>query len=129
MTGKILTATKFDERQPYVKYINVTRSSGHPLAPSWQLLKWYKLSNKTKMNQSKFVWRYIKEMRRDMECKRLLEEMVNADYDICLIGYDEDFSHRHIIVRIIKYRRYGFDWETIFKEINDLGWQAGYKED
>ena len=132
MTGKILTGSKFDEeRKSGVKYIDITRSSGHPLAPSWNLVKWYKMSDKTKMNQSKFVRQYIKEMRRDMYCRDLIEDMVDSDYDICLLGYGNEnaFSHRHIVARIVKYRRYGFDWETIFKEINDLGWQAGFKEE
>jgi len=125
--GKITTASKFDERHDGIKYIVLGAESS--FSPSWKMLKWYKHSRKTKKDQRKFVEQYIKELTSNLDNKSKLDSLAESDKDICLVSYggEDIFSHRHIVHRIINYRRYGFDWKTTFNAIKELGWEAGYK--
>lgn len=125
--GKITTANKFDEQHNSIKYVGLSAESS--LAPSWKMLKWYKASHKTKKDQRKFVEQYIKELTGDIDNREELDRLAESDEDICLVSYGGEgiFSHRHIVHRIINYRRYGFDWKTTFNAIKELGWEAGCK--
>jgi len=130
--GKVTTGCKFDERKAGVRYIEITRTKQHLLSPSMKLINWYKNSKQGKEERERYVKAFIKELQSDIDCKKYLEHLAKSKEDICLVCYERErpytFCHRHIIHKIIKLLRYGWEWKDIWETIEILGAEAGYKE-
>ena len=91
---------------PQAAFIVVTRSAGHLLSPSWNLLNDYK--------DGRVDWaQYTDRFRRGMDCDLCREEMkriwdLSQTKDVYLVCFEKDGDncHRHILIELIK-KEYG----------------------
>lgn len=85
------------------------------LAPSWDLVKWYKNKQKEGSVTEEDIKRYISiylSMLRDRDDKiiDILLTLKNYDKDVVLVCYEkpDEFCHRHILASYIR-EKYGID--------------------
>ena len=103
-TGYLAKKKEYEENFPEEDQIVVTRTAGHILAPSKELLEDWK---NNKIDWEEYNERYLKEILNDPEKISKVKELAKRFRDgdkIRLICYEKDPSHCHrsILQRLIK---------------------------
>jgi len=90
------------KENPDAAFIVVTRSAGHVLSPSWNLLNDYK--------DGRIDWaQYTERFRHEMDCDSCIAEMkriweLSQMKDVFLVCYEKPVEncHRHILIDLMK---------------------------
>ena len=91
----------FRAMNPGAEFIEVTRSKGHILSPSWELLNLYKQNHDWDM----YTRQFIKQMDKPAcwaEMKRIWDLSQTKDVYLVCFEKDGDNCHRHILIELIK---------------------------
>lgn len=87
---------------PSALFIEVTRSAGHPLSPSWTLLKLYK---EGRISWDGYVQEFTEQMKyfRCIEAMREIAELAKTR-DVFLVCYEPPGQncHRHLLINMIR---------------------------